>query len=145
MRRATQTPTAKRAGACLASSRPRSLPHHHANHHRDLRLRSHPLHFASTALFPFPPPQSIKMQRLVPQPVVLTVSPQLASHREMAVRTYRQTYELRYSLEMSYHTLLECSFLIGTCNPQHRLVLLSFIIGLRNEVTDGKNPITSLA
>lgn len=37
--------------------------------YRDNRLRSHPLHFASTASTPTPsPPQSIKVQRLVPHP-----------------------------------------------------------------------------
>ena len=40
-------------GARLANSRRRSQPHLHTNHHRDLRLRSQPPHFASTAPFPF--------------------------------------------------------------------------------------------
>jgi hypothetical protein len=36
--------------------------------HRATRLRSHPSHFASTALPRSPPPQSIKMRRRTPTP-----------------------------------------------------------------------------
>src|SRR5438876_11029373 len=36
--------------------------------HRATRLRSHPWHFASTALPRSPPPQSIKMPRRTPPP-----------------------------------------------------------------------------
>src|SRR5258708_4361038 len=36
--------------------------------HRATRLRSHPSHFASTALPRSPPPQSIKMRRRTPPP-----------------------------------------------------------------------------
>jgi len=67
IRAAAQAPTTNGTGARLASSRPRSLPLLHANHHRDLGLRSHPPHFASTASMPtHPPPQSIKVRRLAP-------------------------------------------------------------------------------
>src|SRR5260370_14804189 len=67
IRAAAQAPTTNGTGARLASSRPRSLPLLHANHHRDLGLRSHPPHFASTASMPtHPPPQSLKVPRLAP-------------------------------------------------------------------------------
>ncbi len=40
---------------------------------------------------------------------------------------YHQTYRILQSLELSGHTLLGFSFLIGTFNQQYRLFILSFI------------------
>lgn len=47
--------------------------------HRTTRLRSHPSHFASTALPRSPPPQSIKMRRRTPTPPQLKVA---ISHKQ---------------------------------------------------------------
>src|SRR5947199_793128 len=44
----------------LASSRQRFLPHLHANHHRNLWLRSHPAHLASPAPCSPPLPTSVE-------------------------------------------------------------------------------------
>ena len=41
---------------------------------------------------------------------------------------YHQTYRILQSLELSGHTLLGFSFLIGTFNQQYRLFILSFIM-----------------
>ena len=41
--------------------------------HRATRLRSHPSHFASTAPFHSPPPQSIKMRRCISTPTTAQV------------------------------------------------------------------------
>ena len=60
----------------LASSRQRFLPHLHANHHRNLWLRSHPPHLASPApCSPLFQPQSNQMRRLTPPhpPLALVV------------------------------------------------------------------------
>src|SRR5260370_8275722 len=69
---------------------PGSLPHLHANYHRDPGLRSHPQHFASTASMPTrPPPQSIKVLRLspTPPPFVYQVA-DCVPHRARARRRY---------------------------------------------------------
>src|SRR5204863_7145606 len=44
----------------LASSRQRFFPHLHANHHRNLWLRSHPAHLASPAPCSPPLPTSVE-------------------------------------------------------------------------------------
>ncbi len=63
------------------------------------------------------------MRRFCPNhsPFVLT------SHRQVVVRTYRQTYSLLRRLELNDHPLLELSFLIGIFNMRYRLFILSFI------------------
>jgi hypothetical protein len=84
----------------------------------------------TTAPPTLPPPQSIKMRRPAPNypPFVLAVSKSLCFPNEKEViRMYRQTYRIPQSLEVSGHTLLGFSFLIGTFNQQYRLVILSFI------------------
>src|SRR2546429_4432610 len=90
-------------GARLATSRPRSLPHLHTNHHRDLRLRSHPPHFASTAPFPFFHLSRSKCGGLPqPPPFVLAVvcEPPFLTEQSL-VWMCRQTYQMLEPLELS--------------------------------------------
>ena len=61
-------------------------------------------------------------------PLVLAVSESLCfSHEKEVIRMYHQTYRILQLLELSGHTLLGFSFLIGTFNQQYRLFILSFI------------------
>ena len=109
MRKAAQALTTSSRDPCYASSRPRFLPHLHANHHRNLGLRSQPLHFASTAPFP-----SLHLSRAkcrgLPQPPPF-VSHHLLFSGKAIVRMCRQTYQILQCLELNSHTLLGFSSL----------------------------------
>jgi len=97
-------------------------------HHQNLGLRSHSLHFASTAPVPCPHLSRSKCNGFCSTPpFLLAVSHEPASHRWVVVRTYHQTHSFCSRLELDNYTLLECSFLIGIFNWRYRLFILSFI------------------